>query len=406
MNRKADLIGRFTNDLDRDESGGCGSVAGIARISKGLGDEGERAARQMQHRHNAVAILDTGGLRVEHEAAPLRVHHDLSLAALHLLGGIIAARAATLGCLHAPAVENSRARRRVAPDAFTVSHDQVMIDPHEHAGITPAGEVAEHRALWRQVLGRQPPGNATTQNVEDPAEDFPHRPDRWPTAAGGIGQQRSDDRPLGIRQIGFISQPAMLTARAIVDAGDLGPLLYIRGRYGHGGRPGYDKEWRCRREISGGGELIDQGSHLTDMSRWFLGDFPHVFGMAPTYFWDVDVDDDCFVGLKTAAGQVAWLHASWTEWKTCSRSRSSDATGSCRSTGLAVRTGPSASRTTACCPAWVRPGNGSGAAKPLAPCASLINAVAGSTWALLEDDACIDNVRYDHHARQADGLRQ
>ena len=120
-----------------------------------------------------------------------------------------------------------------------------------------------------------------------------------------------------IVKVGFNHRfhPAMLKARAIVDAGDLGPLLYIRGRYGHGGRPGYDKEWRCQREISGGGELIDQGSHLIDLSRWFLGDFPHVFGMAPTFFWDVDVDDNCFLGLKTAAGQVAWLHASWTEWK-------------------------------------------------------------------------------------------
>lgn len=109
--------------------------------------------------------------------------------------------------------------------------------------------------------------------------------------------------------------PAMLKARDIVDSGALGPLLYVRGRYGHGGRSGYDKEWRCQPEISGGGELIDQGSHLIDLSRWFLGEFPHVFGMAKTYFWNIAVDDNCFLGLRTDAGQVAWLHASWTEWK-------------------------------------------------------------------------------------------
>lgn len=109
--------------------------------------------------------------------------------------------------------------------------------------------------------------------------------------------------------------PSLQRAREIVDSGALGPLLFIRGRYGHGGRPGYDKEWRCIPEISGGGELIDQGSHLIDLSRWFLGDFVDVHGVVPTYFWDIAVDDNCFLSLRTATGQVAWLHASWTEWK-------------------------------------------------------------------------------------------
>jgi predicted dehydrogenase len=53
----------------------------------------------------------------------------------------------------------------------------------------------------------------------------------------------------------------VLKAREIVDRGELGQLTFIRGRYGHGGRPGYEKEWRFERSISGGEELIDQGSH-------------------------------------------------------------------------------------------------------------------------------------------------
>ena len=47
--------------------------------------------------------------------------------------------------------------------------------------------------------------------------------------------------------------------------------MYLRGRYGHGGRLGYKKEWRAKPSVSGGGELIDQGSHLIDLSRLFLG---------------------------------------------------------------------------------------------------------------------------------------
>jgi predicted dehydrogenase len=64
-----------------------------------------------------------------------------------------------------------------------------------------------------------------------------------------------------------------------------------------------------------GGELIDQGSHLIDLARWFLGDLNVAFGFAPSYFWPGPVDDNCFLALTSATGQMAWLHASWTEWK-------------------------------------------------------------------------------------------
>ncbi len=104
-------------------------------------------------------------------------------------------------------------------------------------------------------------------------------------------------------------------AKDIVDSGVLGELMFIRARYGHGGRIGYDKEWRSKPELSGGGELIDQGPHLIDLSRWFLGDFSEVQGFAHTYFWDIPVDDNGFMLLKTAKKQVAFLHASCTEWK-------------------------------------------------------------------------------------------
>jgi predicted dehydrogenase len=109
--------------------------------------------------------------------------------------------------------------------------------------------------------------------------------------------------------------PALLQARALCDRGALGPLYYIRGRYGHGGRPGYDREWRADPAVAGGGELIDQGVHLIDLARWFLGDFTEVHGHVATHFWDMAVEDNAFLSLRTAAGRTAWLHVSCTEWK-------------------------------------------------------------------------------------------
>ena len=109
--------------------------------------------------------------------------------------------------------------------------------------------------------------------------------------------------------------PAFLKAREIFDSGVMGELMFVRARYGHGGRIGYDKEWRADPKLSGGGELIDQGIHLIDLAGLFLGDFKKVAGHAATYFWKMPVDDNAFLDLQTAKGQTAWLHASCTEWK-------------------------------------------------------------------------------------------
>ena len=129
-------------------------------------------------------------------------------------------------------------------------------------------------------------------------------------------QQRAARRNVRVR-VGFNHRyhRAFQRARQIVDSGALGPLLFIRARYGHGGRPGYEREWRAQPQRSGGGELIDQGIHLIDLARWFLGEFVDVSGFAQTYFWNMPVEDNGFMLLKTAAQQVAFMHASWTEWK-------------------------------------------------------------------------------------------
>jgi predicted dehydrogenase len=109
--------------------------------------------------------------------------------------------------------------------------------------------------------------------------------------------------------------PALIKAKEIVDSKKYGALLWIRARYGHGGRFGYENEWRAKREISGGGELVDQGSHLIDLTRYLIGDVTTAFSEVQTSFWNMEVEDNAFIALRPLAGGVAWLHASWTEWK-------------------------------------------------------------------------------------------
>lgn len=109
--------------------------------------------------------------------------------------------------------------------------------------------------------------------------------------------------------------PACLKAIELFKSPDFGEIMFVRGRYGHGGRIGYDKEWRADKNISGGGELIDQGVHLIDLASIFIGEFEKIEGNIHTYFWDMNVEDNAFIHLQNKNKNVAWLHVSCTEWK-------------------------------------------------------------------------------------------
>lgn len=127
-----------------------------------------------------------------------------------------------------------------------------------------------------------------------------------------------------VLKVGFNHRyhPAVWKAHKLFEEGAIGRPMYIRAVYGHGGRPGYDKEWRGSADLSGGGEMLDQGVHIVDLCRWFLGDFSEVYASSGTFFWQLgdfpngkQLEDNAFALLKTAAGQVAQLHTSWTQWK-------------------------------------------------------------------------------------------
>ena len=146
--------------------------------------------------------------------------------------------------------------------------------------------------------------------------------------------------------------PAIRHARELVAKGAIGELMYVRARYGHGGRPDYNLEWRGDLEMAGGGELLDQGVHLIDLSRWFLGEFEQVSGSIGTYFWGLSQDrstkleDNAFLWLRTETGRIAWLHASWTQWKNLFSFEIYGREGSIEVDGLAGHYGPQKLRIT------------------------------------------------------------
>lgn len=120
-----------------------------------------------------------------------------------------------------------------------------------------------------------------------------------------------------IVRVGFNHRfhPSFLKVREMWDQERHGNLMNIRARYGHGGRLGYETEWRADRELSGGGELLDQGIHLIDLVRYLAGDARLAFAELRTDFWEMPVEDNAFLALHLEPRGFAWLHASWTEWK-------------------------------------------------------------------------------------------
>lgn len=112
--------------------------------------------------------------------------------------------------------------------------------------------------------------------------------------------------------------PALRRLVSAVASGAYGPAMFLRARYGHGGRAGYDREWRSSRALAGGGELIDQGGHLLDLVHSVLGPLPLEASLLRTAYWDMEVEDNAVLTLARPAdrrGPWAVLQLSCTEWR-------------------------------------------------------------------------------------------
>jgi predicted dehydrogenase len=129
--------------------------------------------------------------------------------------------------------------------------------------------------------------------------------------------RRAADRAQRRVRVGFNHRfhPSIVRMHELVRCANHGPVFGIRARYGHGGRIGYEYDWRAQRDVSGGGELIDQGVHLIDLVRHLVGDVELAFSELRTDFWPIDVEDSAYLALRSRSGAFAWLHASWTDWK-------------------------------------------------------------------------------------------
>jgi predicted dehydrogenase len=110
--------------------------------------------------------------------------------------------------------------------------------------------------------------------------------------------------------------PAIRKAREILDAGVIGELDHIRSYAGHAGGKEFTHPWVHDVNVMGGGTLLDNGIHLIDLTRYFLGEVAKVQGVATGRIWHFpSCEDNGFALLQSPTGQVASLQASWSEWR-------------------------------------------------------------------------------------------
>ena len=105
-------------------------------------------------------------------------------------------------------------------------------------------------------------------------------------------------------------------ALRIVDSGELGEVISLRGVYGKSQLITFDQpDWRTRREIAGGGVLLDQGIHMVDLIRLFGGEFDDVHSFISNSHWGYDVEDNAYALMRAPNGVVAMITSSATQWR-------------------------------------------------------------------------------------------
>ena len=104
--------------------------------------------------------------------------------------------------------------------------------------------------------------------------------------------------------------------KQIVDKKEFGRILWMRGRYGKSVETDFYKNWRSKKEYSGGGILIDQGIHMLDIFLYLAGDFDKIQAAVSNLYWDLDIEDNVFAMLQNSKNKIAAsLHSTMTQWR-------------------------------------------------------------------------------------------
>ncbi len=110
---------------------------------------------------------------------------------------------------------------------------------------------------------------------------------------------------------------AIVKMKELIDSGEYGKILWMRGRYGKSVDESYFDTWRAKKDLAGGGILFDQGIHMLDLFLYLADNFDQVHAFVSNLYWNLEgIEDNVFAIMKNSeSGVVASLHSTMTQWR-------------------------------------------------------------------------------------------
>lgn len=109
----------------------------------------------------------------------------------------------------------------------------------------------------------------------------------------------------------LVYTPKTLKAIESVKNGALGRVLWTRSREAH---PGPHSDWFLRKELSGGGAIVDMGCHCIEIGRNFIGKEVRpveVVCWADTQVHPIEAEDHAVGLVKYSTGAISQFEVSW-----------------------------------------------------------------------------------------------
>lgn len=126
------------------------------------------------------------------------------------------------------------------------------------------------------------------------------------------------DKSEGFLKTGFNHRyfASMAFVHELIESGKIGDVIMLKAYAGHPGGAEFGPDWVTDGRVTGGGSLFDNGIHILDLMRFFIGDIQTAKGYKTNLIWEFDhAEDNGFALFKTDKGQIAQLHSSWTNWR-------------------------------------------------------------------------------------------